>query len=170
MPTKKELFSENLNQFISNIVSTIPNKGTSIYNKVMRAISMFKSQKNLLYIMREEDSLQAVVKSQSHPEKLEYATYISQDGNFYCLSNNLRACGGLRGQICKHIILTIIAAIKNGDMEIKEALTWIKNSVNHRPAFKYDQASSLFGRYKRSLDGTLEWRPVEMFPEDFYAF
>ena len=56
--------------------------------KIWKALKMFKKEKNLLYIDKTGDSLKAVVKSQSHPEKLEYALTLKAYGTFFCGTQN----------------------------------------------------------------------------------
>lgn len=115
----------NLLNFIKSLEHSL---NSMVYGKVDKAISMFKRERNLLYITRESDAISAVIKSQSHPYELEYAIKLNSDGSFFCGTQNLRPCGGLRGQICKHIILALIAVIKSKEATPNELIEWVKKS------------------------------------------
>lgn len=157
----------NLLNFIKSLEHSL---NSMVYGKVDKAISMFKRERNLLYITRESDAISAVIKSQSHPYELEYAIKLNSDGSFFCGTQNLRPCGGLRGQICKHIILALIAVIKSKEATPNELIEWVKKSEQKRPEFIKQSATEIFLKYKMALEGKIEWRPVEIMPEDFMAF
>nr|MDO8119380.1 hypothetical protein [Candidatus Sigynarchaeota archaeon] len=138
--------------------------------KIEKAIHMLKREKSLLFIEKDEHILRSVIKSQSHPGQLEYATSIDADGQYFCCSQNLNHCGGLRGSICKHIILALVASVKAGTGRGPELLGWVQRTVKVKPVLNKQEAADIFIRYKYALDGTIEWRPVELCPEDFMAF
>lgn len=138
--------------------------------KIQKAIRMFRREKNLLYIDKTSQGLNSVVKSQTNPKKLEYACSIKSDGSYFCGTQNLRPCGGLRGSICKHIILSFIAAIKEDENNSEEMIQWIKKTLSIRPKLEKSEATSIFIKYTHALEGKIEWRPVEIYPEDFLAF
>ncbi len=152
-------------------VLTRANKGLTLMPKIEKAISMFKRERNLLYIDSDPvaGTLRAVIKSQSHPEELEYAIFLNKTGNFYCTTQNLRPCGGLRGQICKHILLGLVALVKSGAMKGQELSGWVKETIANKPALNKDDATQIFLKYKNALTGEVDWRPVEIMPEDFMA-
>lgn len=167
---KKEQLDSKIKLFLNNLYDAIYQ--SNLAPKIQKAIRMFRKEKNLLYIDKTEDFLKAVIKSQTHPEKLEYACSIKPDGTFFCGTQNLYTCGGLRGSICKHIILALIGTIKQGLAQRSELINWVQNSLIHRPTFKDHkaEAAAIFLKYKNALDGKIEWRPVEIYPEDFSAF
>ncbi|NMC05390.1 MAG: hypothetical protein GYA24_09270 [Candidatus Lokiarchaeota archaeon] len=140
--------------------------------KMEKAIAMFKKERNLLYIDLEPSAraLRAVIKSQSHPDDLEYAVYIDHAGHFFCTTQNLRPCGGLRGQICKHVLLALVAAAKSGDGDARELSRWVSSTSATKPVLDKNEATQIFMKYKDALSGILAWRPVELLPEDFMAF
>lgn len=143
---------------------------SNIPPKISKAVRMYKKEKNLLYIDNAEQSLKAVVKSQTQPNKLEYACCLNDDGTYFCGTQNLYSCGGLRGSICKHIILSLIATVKEGLMTKSQLIDWVKKSVDIKPKFNKPEATKIFLKYKDALDGKIEWRPIEVYPEDFMAF
>lgn len=155
-------------QFVDKIRFTI--RDETIPPRITKAIRMFKKESNLLYIDKDSASLRAIVKSQTHPDKLEYAILLNSDGRFFCGTQNLYPCGGLRGKICKHIILALIATIKSNQGTANELIKWVDNTKGVRPKLIKPQATAIFVRYQNALEGKIEWRPVEILPEDFMAF
>ncbi len=155
-------------QFVDKIRFTI--RDETIPPRITKAIRMFKKESNLLYIDKDGESLRAIVKSQTHPDKLEYAILLNSDGSFFCGTQNLYPCGGLRGKICKHIILALIATIKSNQGTANELIKWVDNTKGIRPKLIKPQATAIFVRYQNALEGKIEWRPVEILPEDFMAF
>lgn len=155
-------------QFVDKIRFTI--RDETIPPRITKAIRMFKKESNLLYIDKDNESLRAIVKSQTHPDKLEYAILLNSDGSFFCGTQNLYPCGGLRGKICKHIILALIATIKSNQGTANELIKWVDNTKGIRPKLIKPQATAIFVRYQNALEGKIEWRPVEILPEDFMAF
>ena len=170
--TKIQL-DERLGNFRRDLMNAIQH--SNLAPKIHKAIDMLRREKNLLYIEKTEENLKAVVKSQTNPNKLDYACSIKSDGSFFCGTQNLYPCGGLRGTICKHIILTLIATVKQGYMANDELIEWVKKTINNRPKLNKPEASSIFMHYKDATNGSLdsikqiEWRPVEILPEDFMA-
>ncbi len=80
-------------QFVDKIRFSI--RDETIPPRITKAIRMFKKESNLLYIDKDIESLRAIVKSQTHPDKLEYAILLNSDGNFFYGTQNLYPCGGL---------------------------------------------------------------------------
>lgn len=150
---------------------TQSNADPALVTKITKAITMFKKERNLLYIDGDPvaGTMKAVIKSQTHPDELEYAVFLNKAGRFFCTTQNLRPCGGLRGQICKHIVLGMIAIAKSGTMDSRDLSGWVRQTINNRPALDKDEATQIFLKYKDALDGKLDWRPVEILPEDLMA-
>ena len=126
--------------FVNKLKSSI--KDDKIPPRIEKAIKMYRKEVNLLYIDKSDEFLKAVVKSQTHPEKLEYAVKLSDKGRFFCGTQNLFPCGGLRGKICKHIILALIAAIKSNQGNIDELIKWVDKSKTYKPFLDKAQATT----------------------------
>ncbi|MFX1268337.1 MAG: hypothetical protein ACFFAK_10300, partial [Promethearchaeota archaeon] len=77
---------------------------------------------------------------------------------------------GLRGKICKHIILALIATVKSNQGTVNELIKWVDNTKGIKPKLNKPQATAIFVRYENALEGKIEWRPIEILPEDFMAF
>ena len=158
----------NIWKFVTKLNSSISDE--KIPPRIDKAITMYKREVNLLYIDKTNESLKAVVKSQTNPNNLEYAVKISSEGKFFCGTQNLHPCGGLRGKICKHVILALIAAIKSGQGNIDELIKWVEKSKTYKPTLDKAEATAIFMKYQNAIEGVIEWRPVEILPEDFFAF
>jgi len=165
--TKKHQIESDLKEFTHKIITTFHD--SYIGPKVQKAISMFKKQRNLLYIDKTNNGFKAVIKSQSQPKKYEYACTLRRDGSYFCSSQNLYRCGGLRGGICKHIILSLIATFKQGNASSQELVDWVRKSLSYKAKLDKSEATAIFLKYKNALEGKIEWRPVEIFPEDLMA-
>jgi hypothetical protein len=87
------------------------NSRIPIIPKVDRAIKMFSTQEHLLFMDSTENTLRGIVRSQTEESK-EYVLYLNSRGNFFCCDSEYNNCWGLRGKICMHIILGMIAMIK----------------------------------------------------------
>jgi hypothetical protein len=157
----------DIQEFVYRLMNSI--RDVKIPPRVDKAIKMFRKQKNLLYLDKNPEQIKAVIKSQTNPDQLDYAVCISKNGNFFCGTQNLRPCGGLRGKICKHIILALIAAIKSGEANIEEMISWVNKTSSSVPRLNRSAATEIFIRFKLALDGEIEWRPVEIYPEDFMS-
>ena len=141
--------SENISQFVKKLNASIADD--KIPPRIDKAIRMYKKEVNLLYIEKDNEGLKAVVKSQTHPEKLEYAVNLTAKGNFFCGTQNLYPCGGLRGKICKHIILALFAAIKSNQASGEELISWVEKTNNRKPYFDKPQATRIFLKYQNAL-------------------
>ena len=77
------------------------------------------------------DHLVGVVKSQSDPD-LVYSCRLNKDGDYACCTQNLNVCGGLRGALCKHLLVLIIGLTKGGELDPTLVKQWITASVLSR--------------------------------------
>jgi len=146
--------SENIVSFVSELNSTL--RDQTIPPRIDKAIKMYKKETNLLYIEKENEFLTAVIKSQTHPKELEYAVKLNKDGSFFCGTQNLHPCGGLRGKICKHIILALFAAIKSKQGTKEELIKWVQNTNFQKPSLDKTEATRIFLKYQNALEGKIE--------------
>lgn len=136
--------------------------------KIQRALSMFQKSKNILYIRADGDGIIGIIKSQTK-EELDYSICIDSK-RYFCGTQNIRVCGSLRGGICKHILLGLIASVKSGVLDQKKALDLIVSVSKSGPIYDRSKAKSIFEEYEHYKSGTIDWRPIEIFPEDLLAF
>jgi len=78
------------------------------------------------------EHLAGVVKSQTDAE-LVYACRLDAAGNYACCTQNLNICGGLRGSICKHLLVLIIGLVKAGELDPRTIDQWIAKSHFGKP-------------------------------------
>jgi len=136
--------------------------------KLAKALAMLKADRFKLYAQVTPEFLVGVVKSQSDPE-LVYSCRLNSDGSYACCTQNLNICGGLRGSLCKHLLVLIVGLSKAGDFDLAEVDSWIAASRAQKPALDKEAMSETFLRYKGAEAGEVDWRPTETIPEDYYA-
>lgn len=137
--------------------------------RVSKTVSMLKKEKFRLFSEHDASGVFGIVKSQTDDE-LVYACRLGIDGTFACCTQNLNSCGGLRGALCKHILVLVIGLVKAGELDPKEAAHRIFASNEHKPSKSKDDMTSLFLRYKNAQAGEIDWRPTETIPEDYYSY
>src|SRR3569832_1332748 len=109
-----------------------------------------------------------VVKSQTDAD-LVYACQLTKSGEFFCCTQNLNHCGGLRGALCKHLLVLAVGLTQSGQLDPSLAHAWATASRKKKPALDKDTATATFVRYKGAEAFYFDWRPTETIPEDYYA-
>jgi hypothetical protein len=133
-----------------------------------KATQMLRADRFQLFVDAKRDEVLGVVKSQGDAS-LIYSCRLTRSGEFSCCTQNLNVCGGLRGKVCKHILVLMVGLVQSNQMESETVLEWVGNSAKKRPSLDKDQASATFIRYKGAEAGEVDWRPTETMPEDYYA-
>jgi hypothetical protein len=136
--------------------------------RMQKAGEMLKAERFQLFAEVQGDSLVGVVRSQSSKDRV-YSCRLASDGAFGCCTQNLRPCGGLRGALCKHLLVLILGLARAGQLDIATVDQWIDRSRRRKPAIDEEAMSATFLRYKGAEAGEVDWRPTETIPEDFYA-
>ena len=85
-------------------------------SRMQKATSMLKADRFQLFAEVDADHLIGVVKSQSEHD-LFYSCRLGADGSFACCTQNLNVCGGLRGALCKHLLVLVIGLVQAGQLE-----------------------------------------------------
>ncbi|MEX0715009.1 MAG: pentapeptide repeat-containing protein [Planctomycetaceae bacterium] len=134
-----------------------------------RGLKMLKAERFQLFAEVLPDSVVGVVKSQTDPD-LVYACRIDSAGGFSCCTQNLNVCGGLRGSVCKHLVVLTLGLSQGGELDPATACNWIAATASGDGALDKDRMSEVFLKYKGAEAGEIDWRPTETVPEDFYAF
>jgi hypothetical protein len=135
---------------------------------MQKAGAMLKAERFQLFAEVKDDSLVGIVKSQTNKD-LVYSCRLAADGAFGCCTQNLRPCGGLRGALCKHLLVLIVGLARAGQLDAATVDHWIDLSRGKKPAIDQDTMSATFLRFKGAEAGEVDWRPTETIPEDFYA-
>jgi hypothetical protein len=136
--------------------------------KLSKAATMLKAERFKLFAKVAPDHLIGVVKSQTDPD-LVYSCRLDSKGTYACCTQNLNACGGLRGSPCKHLLVLIVGLAKAGQLDPGQAQSWTQASRGKAPYLDKDTMTATFLQYKGAEAGEVDWRPTETIPEDFYA-
>jgi len=159
---KKQVGSMSIEDFMEQLASSADKA------KLAKALKMLKADRFQLFVQIEDDSLTGVVKSQTDAS-LVYSCKLAADGAFACCTQNLNVCGGLRGSLCKHLLVLIVGLAQGEAIDAATVHNWVAASKAHKPALDKDAMSETFLRYKGAEAGEIDWRPTETVPEDFYA-
>jgi len=142
--------------------------GVAEAGRIANAVEMLKADTFSLFAETTDEQVVGVVRSQSTPDRV-YACRLTSAGQFECGTQNLRPCGGLRGAVCKHLLVLLLGMAKADALDPGTALLWLQASRRHRPAFDKEAMTATFLKYKGVEAGTVDWRPTETVPEDYYA-
>lgn len=139
-------------------------------SKVVKAIQMLKTNRFQLFSEFDDRGISGIVKSQTDLE-LFYSCTLNEDGTYSCCTQNLNTCGGLRGSLCKHLLVLIVGLVKADLLTPLRTAKWCAATTAYK-AGKVDKEAmtSLFLKYAGATNGDLDWRPTETVPEDYYAF
>jgi uncharacterized protein YjbI with pentapeptide repeats len=150
-------------KFLTNLEVSIEKE------RLKKAIKMLKAESFQLFAEVGDSKMVGVVKSQTDPN-LVYACILTDDGRFCCGTQNLNPCGGLRGALCKHLLVLLMGLTNAGKLDATDADKWAQMSKLQQPKMDKDLMSETFLRYKGAEAGEIDWRPTETIPEDYYAF
>ncbi len=138
-------------------------------DRMKKVLKMLQQDRFQLFADVSEQAVVGIVKSQTDPDLL-YSCRLGRDGSFACCTQNTNSCGGLRGALCKHILVLLVALAKSDQVPASQALEWVLLSKAHQPKLDKNLMAETFLRYKGSEAGEIDWRPMETVPEDYYAF
>jgi hypothetical protein len=136
--------------------------------RMSKVTKMLRAERFQLFSAITDDHVTGVVKSQTDAG-LVYACRLGTSGDFFCCTQNLNHCGGLRGALCKHILVLAIGLAQSGELDPALAHAWASASRKKKPVLDKDAATATFVRYKGAEAGEVDWRPTETIPEDYYA-
>lgn len=136
--------------------------------RLTNALQMLRAERFQLFASVAPDHLVGIVRSQSSAARL-YSCRLAANGAFSCCTQNLRACGGLHGRICKHLLVLIVGLVKSGQVDPALVSQWVKAARTQKPLLDADAMTATFLRYKGAEAGEIDWRPTETIPEDYYA-
>ncbi len=137
--------------------------------KIDKATKMLKASGFKLFNDITDKHVSGVVKSQTDAD-LVYACRLAHDGQYSCCTQNLNVCGGLRGSICKHLLVLIIGLVQAGELDPSMIDAWIAKTHSVKPELDKEIMGAIFIKFKGAEAGEVDWRPTETVPEDYYAF
>jgi uncharacterized protein YjbI with pentapeptide repeats len=143
-------------------------RGNVETGRLGNALQMLKQDRFQLYAQADDEALVGVVKSQTDPD-LVYACRLAALGQFACCTHKLNPCGGLRGKLCKHLLVLIVGLAKKGQLDLARIDQWVADSKLMKPALDKETMGEVLLRYKSAEAGEIDWRPTETIPEDFYT-
>lgn len=138
-------------------------------SRLDKALKMLKAARFQLFAVVTNQDLVGVVKSQTDPD-LVYACRLTSDGDFSSCTQNLFACGGLRGALCQHLLVLLIGLANAKEINPTDGYEWAMSSTGRKPKLDGDKMGETFLKYKGAEAGEIDWRPTETTPEDYYAF
>ncbi|MDP2345778.1 MAG: BRCT domain-containing protein [Deltaproteobacteria bacterium] len=147
--------------FVLEMHSLVDNK------KLGKALAMLKKEAFKLFVRVDEAHLVGVVKSQTGDGSV-YSPWLQQDGHYGCCQQDLSWCMGLGG-VCKHLMVLVIGVVRTNQMTQDQALQWLRGTKGKGPKSDQDRSAQTLLAYKGAEQGTVDWRPTETVPEDFYA-
>lgn len=153
----------DLKGFIASLTATTDR------SRMDKATKMLKADRFQLFSEVTDTHLTGVVKSQTD-SSLVYACRLTATGEFCCCTQNLFACGGLRGALCKHLLVLLVGLSQSGVLDPASANAWAKASKKWKPKLDSESMSATFIKYKGAQAGEIDWRPTETIPEDDHAY
>ena len=138
------------------------------HGKLGRALDMLRKDRFSLYARRDDAQLVGVVRSQRGSGTV-YASWLTFEGHYGCMSSDLEDCRGLQGSVCKHLLVLVVGLARSGELAMAQALAWIHAAAARNPRRNVELCAETFVQYKGAEAGELDWRPTETIPEDFYA-
>lgn len=137
-------------------------------SKMAKATKMLRADRFQLFAEVTDDHVVGVVKSQTDAS-LVYSCRLASGGSYACCTQNLNVCGGLRGSLCKHLLVLLVGLVQGGELEAGVAERWVTSAQKKKPVLDKELMSATFIRYKGAEAGEIDWRPTETIPEDYYA-
>jgi hypothetical protein len=137
-------------------------------SRLEKVTAMLKTTRHQLFCDATPDRLIGIIRSQRSTQ-LFYACQIGSDGVFGCCDPELNPCmGQLKNKPCKHLLVLMLALMNAKKISIQQVVDWICN-IQTKPKVDEMLMAETLIKYKDAESGTVDWRPVESIPEDYYA-
>jgi hypothetical protein len=137
--------------------------------KLQRALDMLKEERFQLFAESNDQHLVGIVRSQKKPD-LVYSCHLTSRGRYGCCTPDLAECWGMRGQLCKHLLVLIVGLTKSGQIDPGRMAEWIAATARKRPSLHEELLSDTLLKYKGAEAGEIDWRPTETIPEDYFTY
>src|SRR5205823_502561 len=109
------------------------------------------------------------VRSQKKAD-LVYSCHLNARGRYGCCTPDLAPCWGMRGQLCKHLLVLIVGLTKSGALDAGTTAAWVTAIGRKGPSLHEELLSDTLVIYKGAEAGEIDWRPTETIPEDYFAY
>lgn len=136
--------------------------------KLQRALDMLKEERFQLYSKIDDNQLVGVVQSQKKSD-LVYSCHLNARGRYGCCTPDLTPCWGMRGELCKHLLVLIIGLVKSDAVPALTLADWVTKIGRKGPNLHNELLSDTLLLYKGAEAGEIDWRPTETIPEDYFA-
>ncbi len=136
--------------------------------KIDKATKMLKASGFKLFNDVSEQCVSGVVKSQTDPD-LVYACRVDHEGHYACCTQNLNICGGLRGSICKHLLVLIVGLVQAGELDPNHDRLLDRQDAACQTRTGQGKHGGDFHQVQRRRGRRSGLRPTETVPEDYYA-
>jgi hypothetical protein len=112
-------------------------------SRLEKALQMLKTERFELFSEVSAQSVLGIVKSQTNPD-LVYACRLVENGSFTRCTQNLKPCGGLRGALCKQLLVLIIGLAKAKELDLNTVVKWILASTLVKPVINKPVLTEVF--------------------------
>jgi hypothetical protein len=137
-------------------------------SRLQKAVAMLKAERFQLFAEVSDAAVLGVVRSQSTAGRV-YACRLTSAGQYECGTQNLRPCGALQGEVCKHLLVLLLGLTRTNNLNPGTTYLWLRLAHRQKPTFDKGSMTATFLKYKGVEVGTVDWRPTETIPEDYYA-
>jgi uncharacterized protein YjbI with pentapeptide repeats len=134
--------------------------------KLDKALDLLQATPLELFFDLSQSSVSGVVRAPDDPD-LAFCCHLSDDGAYGCCSSNLATCNGLRGSLCKHLLVLLVGLVQKGVLPADRAAQLVAASTENKPETDKELCSQSLERLESADRGGPVWKPVATNPEDF---
>ena len=134
--------------------------------KLDKALDLLQATPLELFYDLSKSAVSGVVRAPDDPD-LAFCCHLSDDGAYGCCSSNLATCNGLRGSLCKHLLVLLVGLVQKGVLPAERAAQWVAASTENKPETDKELCSQSLERLESATRGGPAWKPVATNPEDF---
>ena len=134
--------------------------------KLDKALDLLQATPLELFYDLSKSSVSGVVRAPADPD-LAFCCHLSDDGAYGCCSSNLATCNGLRGSLCKHLLVLLVGLVQKGVLSADQAAKWVAASTENKPETDKELCSQSLERLEAADQGGTPWKPVATNPDDF---
>jgi hypothetical protein len=136
--------------------------------RVQRALDMLQQESFTLHWEATRERLLGIVRSQTTDGV--YSTALTAKGSYACCAQDLEDCKGLQGKVCKHALVLVFGLVQSGEVDPYTMVDWLRLAARRPPQQAPNTLANTLLRYKLASEGTIDWRPTETLPEDYYGY
>jgi len=134
--------------------------------KLDKALDLLQATPLELFYDLSKTSVSGVVRAPDDPD-LAFCCHLSDEGAYGCCSSNLATCNGLRGSLCKHLLVLLVGLVQKGVLPADRAAEWVAASTGNKPETDKELCSQSLERLESAGRGGATWKPVATNPDDF---